>query len=84
MLTKGPVEEVEEFTYLGSVVSATGCTVSLRKARLAFGAMDKLWTSPIFGRATKVKMFNCSVKAVLPYASESWTVLYTLARQENE
>jgi len=38
--------------------------------------MDKLWTSRIFGRAAKVKIFNSSVKAkvVLLCASESWTV----------
>ena len=43
----------------------------LGKARVAFRAMDKLWTSQVFGRATKV---NSNVKAVLLYASESWTV----------
>jgi len=30
--------------------------------------------SQVFGRATKVKIFNSNVKAVLLYASESWTV----------
>jgi len=35
----------------------------LGKARLAFRAMDKLWTLQIFGRATKVNIFNSSVKA---------------------
>jgi len=49
-LTKEPVEEVEEFVYLGSVVSTTRGTdqdveARLRKARLAFRTMDKLWTS---------------------------------------
>jgi len=46
----------------------------LGKARLAFRAMDKLWTYQILGKAMKVKIFNSSVKAVLLYASESWTV----------
>jgi len=36
--------------------------------------MHKLWTFQIFGRAMKVKILNFSVKAVLLYASESWTV----------
>ena len=78
-LTICPIEEVEEFTYLGSVVSTTGGTdqdveARLGKARVAFRAMDKLWTSQVLGRATKVKIFNSNVKAVLLYASESWTV----------
>jgi len=88
MLTKGPIEEVEEFTYLGSVVSTTGGTdqdveARLGKARLAFRAMDKLWTSQIFGRAMKVKMFNASVKAVLLYASEYWTSYTEDSRQDS-
>jgi len=36
--------------------------------------MDKLWKSKIIGWATKVKIFNSNVKAVLLYASESWTI----------
>jgi len=63
MLTEEPVEEVEKFTHLWSVVSTTGGTdqdveARLAKARLTFRAMDKLWTSQILGRATKVKIFN--------------------------
>jgi len=56
VLTKETIDEVGEFTYLGSVVSTTGGTdqdveARLVKARLAFKAMDKLWTSQIFRRA---------------------------------
>jgi len=62
--------------YLGSVVSTTGSTdqdveARLGKASLAFRAKDKLLTSQIFGRATKTKIFNSSVKAVLLYALPS-------------
>jgi len=67
--------------WAGSVLSTTGGTdqdveARLGKARLAFRAVDKLWTSQIFGRAMKVKTFNSNVKAkaVLLYASQSWTV----------
>jgi len=37
--------------------------------------MDKLWKSKIISRTTKLKIFNSSVKAILFYASESWTIL---------
>ena len=78
-LANGPVEEVEEFTYLGSIVSTTGGTeqdveARLGKARSTFRSMDKLWKSKIIGRTTKVRIFNSNVKAILLYASESWTV----------
>jgi len=46
-VTNGPIDEVEEFTYLGTVVSTREGTeqdveARLGKARTAFRAMDKL------------------------------------------
>jgi len=41
-LMSGPIEEVSEFTYLGSVVSKTGGTeLKLGRARVAFRMMTK-------------------------------------------
>ena len=67
-VTNGPIDEVEEFTYLGTVVSTRGGTeqdVEARfgKARTVFRAMDKLRKSKTIGWATKVTIFNSSVKA---------------------
>ena len=38
--------------------------------------MGRLWKSKVIGRAMKVNIFTCNMKAVLPvlHASESWTV----------
>jgi len=74
ILANGSIDEVQEFTYLGRVVDVTGGTeqdveARLGKARSTFKAMDKLWKSKIIGRATKIKIFNSNVKAVLLYAS---------------
>jgi len=60
------IEEIEEFTYLVSVLTTTCVTggteqdveARLGKARTVYRAMDKLWKSKIIGRATKVKIFN--------------------------
>ena len=46
-LMSGPIEEVSEFSYLGSVVSKTGGTeedakLKLGRARVAFRMMDKV------------------------------------------
>ena len=55
-LIKGPTDEVEEFTYLGSVVSTTrgseqDVEARLGKATTFFRAMDKLWKSkPLEGQ----------------------------------
>jgi len=75
-LANGSIDEVQEFTLLGSVVSNTGGTdqdfeARLGKARSTFRSMDKYWKSEIIRRTTKVKIFNSSVKAILFYACES-------------
>ena len=78
-MAKGSIEEIEEFTYLGSVVSTRGGTgqdveARLGKARTDYRAVDKLSKSKIIGRTTNVKIFNSNIKAVLLYVSKSWTV----------
>ena len=66
-LSTGIVEEVQQFTYLGSIVSTDGGTeedvkARLWKARVAFHMLDKLWKSKIISRHTKLKIFNSNVK----------------------
>ena len=36
--------------------------------------LDKLWQSKVIGTETKMKIFNSNAKAILLYASDSWTV----------
>ena len=76
-LANGSIDEVEEFAYLGSVVSNTGGTdqdaeARLWKARSTFRAMNKLWKSKIIKKATKV--FSSNANAISFYAPESWTI----------
>jgi len=57
----GPIEEVSEFTYLGSCLSTTGgieedMNAHMGKARGVFKAMEKLWRSNVLLRRTKVKL----------------------------
>jgi len=54
-LAKSSVLEMEHFTYLGSVVSSTGCTVQDVKAYLS-QVFDTLWESKVIGRTTKIKL----------------------------
>jgi len=69
-LMSGPIEEVSEFTYLGSVVSKAGGTeenvkLKLSRARVAFRMIDKVWTSNVYNRRTKLRLFNSNVKELL-------------------
>ena len=71
------IEEVDKFTYLGSVVTPTGGTeedvnARINKARTAFSQLNKLWNSSTIRLKTKLKIFNSNVKAVLLYGSETW------------
>src|SRR5579871_6002493 len=71
------LENIEQFTYLGSVVSLQGGTEEdiksrLNKARAAFAMMKPIWKSGIYSRRTKLKLYNSNVLPVLLYGSECW------------
>jgi len=68
------IEEVEEFTYLGSVMNKTGgmdeeIVVRSKKAQQAFAMLTPVWRSKDLRTATKIRIFNTNVKAVLLYGS---------------
>ena len=71
------VEEVDEFTYLGSIVSKKGGTdediqARIGKARQAFAMLRPIWRSTALTTKTKLRVFGTNVKAVLLYGSETW------------
>ena len=72
------LEEVDSFTYLGSVVDKQGGTdvdvaAGIGKARVAFNMLKDIWTSKEIRTQTKLRIFNTNVKSVLLYGSEPWT-----------
>jgi len=72
-----PVEEVEQFVYLGATVSHTGGTnEDIRKrlghARNAYHKLKAIWKSSQIGRKTKMKLFRSNVLSVLLYGCETW------------
>ena len=69
VLQEGELEEVKEFTYLGSVMDRSGGTdkvikVRIGKARAAFNTL-------------KISFFNSNVKSVLVYGAETWRTTIT-------
>ena len=80
------IEDVREFTYLGSKVSQSGGTDEdiisrIKKARQAFAILKPVWKASNIAKSTKLKIFNSNVKAVLLYGSETWrTTLTTSAK----
>ena len=55
------LEEVEEFTYLGSIMSKSNATAKditnrLQKAKASFVQLNKVWRSPNISEKTKIKI----------------------------
>ena len=80
------LEEVEAFTYLGSVVDKQGGTdadvrARIGKARAVFVQLKNIWSSKELSLKTKVQLFNTNLKSVLLYGSETWrTTVATIKR----
>ena len=73
------LEEVEEFTYLGSIMSKSNATVKditnrLQKAKSSFVQLNKVWRSPNISEKTKIKIYHSNVLSVLLYGAECWRV----------
>lgn len=76
-LDSRPFQEVEYFTYLGSIIDKQGgtdrdVTARVGKARAAFVILKNIWHTREIATATKVRIFNSNVKSVLLYGSETW------------
>lgn len=71
------LEDVQEFTYLGSKIDRLGGTDAYVKARIgkagvAFTSLKNIWNSHQMSLKTKLRFFNSNVKSVLLYGSETW------------
>ena len=74
MLEGEALDEVESFTYLGSIVDNTGgaeadIRARIGKARAAFQQLKNVWRSSLLGTSTKIRIFNTIVKPVLLYGA---------------
>ena len=64
------LEEVEELTDLGSIMSKSNATVKditnrLQKAKSSFVQLNKVWRSPNISEKTKIKIYSSNVLSVL-------------------
>ena len=76
-LENTPLEYVESFTYLGSIIDRQGGTdadvvARIAKARTALVQFNKVWKASKISRKTKLRLFNSNVKSVLLYECETW------------
>jgi len=71
------IEDVESFTYLGSIISKTGGTEEdiksrIEKAQHVFVTLKPVWNNRNILLKTKLTIINSNVKFVLLYGSEAW------------
>ena len=86
MIAGKQIEEVDEFRYLGSIVSKKGETdediqVRIGKARQAFAMLRPIWRSTALTTRTKLRFFGSNVKAVLLYGAETWRLTKELKQK---
>ena len=86
ILDENQIEEVDTFTYLGSVIDKQGGTDAdvksrIGKARTAFTLLRNIWKSRQLKTKTKIRFFNSNVKAVLLYGSETWRTTKTIIKK---
>ncbi|KAK3515953.1 hypothetical protein QTP86_004679, partial [Hemibagrus guttatus] len=72
-----PLEDVQEFVYLGSKVTTDGdCNKDINtrvsKANQAFAMLKPIWRTTSLSIHTKIKIFRSNVISVLLYGSECW------------
>lgn len=80
------LEEVEKFTYLGSVIDKQGGTEAdvkarMGKARVKFHQMKKIWGTSALSIKSKIRVFNTMIKPILLYGSETWRTTVTIMKR---
>lgn len=77
---------VKKFCYLGCMMSTDNgvdddVSNRLKKARSAFGRLNKTWRATQISQNTKLKIFNACVKSILLYGSETWLMSKNIAQK---
>ncbi|VDO87718.1 unnamed protein product [Schistosoma margrebowiei] len=80
------LEDVESFTYLGSIIDELGGSdadvkARIGKARTAFLQLKNIWNSTQLSTNVKVRIFKTNVKTVLLYGAETWRTTTTTIKK---
>jgi len=74
-----PTECVDEFCYLGSLLTNTSsCDKEIRtrtgKANSAFKRLDCIWRQKTLGLPIKIRLYESIVLAILLYCAKTWAI----------
>ena len=75
----GSIENVDEFCYLGSVISRDGsCDKDIKtrlgKASSTFGRLTSIWKNKRLNLQVKLRLYQSLVLSTLQYGSETWSM----------
>ena len=75
----GQVEEVEQFCYLGSVITNdSSCDKEIKtrlgKANTTFGRLTNIWRNKSLNVKVKVRLYDSLVLSTLKYGAETWSM----------
>ena len=75
-LKSGPIEDVNDFCYLGSCIRTTSRDFEKRKEKawLACRMLWRIWKSQQLDREFKLKLFRATVESILLYGANCWTL----------
>jgi len=70
------VQEVNDFKYLGSMMSSSATDLKARRGQAfaTFWSMKKLWRAKDIPIALKVRIFHATCLSIFLYGSEAWTL----------
>jgi len=79
-------EKVDEFRYLGAMMSAKNdwskeIGVRIAKAERAAFALNKFLKSKLFSKKTKTRLYTAIIRQTLTYGCEAWTTTRTTERR---
>ena len=76
-----PIEIVQDFKYLGGYTdSGYDMNTHIGQAWSALNSLDRVWKASV-KKETKLKVFKASVKTILLYSSDSWSLNVALSKK---
>ncbi|XP_065564235.1 uncharacterized protein LOC136029660 [Artemia franciscana] len=88
MVGDKPAEIVEEFTYLGPILSNDGSILKdlmhrIAKASAVVGRLSAFWRKTSISCRTKMRIYNALVRSVLLYRDKTWLATQSVLRTVN-
>ncbi|VDO99971.1 unnamed protein product [Heligmosomoides polygyrus] len=82
------LEVVDNFTYLGSMITSNGdaeadARCRIAKATAVFRRLKPLWTSSSISNSVKLRLYSSIVVPTAVYASETWMMSASIIRRIN-